>query len=203
VHGQYHRNMAPNPVFILAANDPLEFAVTLSRIARSGARLVLLLDGNAVLRRDFPSASADVASNEEFRIRIPAGRHRLEVRNEGLDWFQVRDYLVTNWVQRPVALVRGNTNRILIWIYDRLYDFARLDGYEQTAAIQATQLSLAGICEGEYRVEQFDPYLGTVEILPAIQAGGDGLKLELPSFRKDIAFRLLWQIPSAKTQRRK
>jgi hypothetical protein len=193
VHGQYHRNFAPNPVFRVDLEQPSVFGLRIDLVARAGANCLIYVDGEQVFRRVFASAQNDsTISREDGEISIPlsAGTHLISVRNTGLDWFRVQFYRLENFAQRITAYARGNRERILLWIHDRAHQFAVLDRYEQFPPLQSTRLLFPEIQIGEYTIEQFDPYSGEIERFHATTANETGLRIEIPSFQRDIAFRL-------------
>ncbi len=192
VHGQYHPEMGPNPVFLLTAPRPTRFGLRIERVARSGAVCTILLDRERIVRRIFKASSSDYSPGEEGNISldIPAGSHRISVRNTGPDWYQVGHYRIENFVQRPVAYARGNDDLILLWVHDRPHQYATLSEYGKYGPVRKTTVRITEIHDGEFYVEQFDPYSGNVVPLQNIRADQGGLSVELPEFRRDIAFRL-------------
>jgi hypothetical protein len=102
----------------------------------------------------------------------------------------VQYYWIENYAQRPVAYIRGNNERILVWIHDRPHEYALLSQYSRYAQIHPTTLTMPEIQRGVFAVEQFDPYSGNVIPHPNVRATEAGLSIEIPSFQRDTAFRL-------------
>lgn len=197
VHGNAHRDMAPNPIFLLELDRPTQFRFKIAVVARAGATCIVNLDGNEVFQRVFVSTQNDSTMGEEgnVSIAVPSGRHNISIKNTGQDWFQVQYYSVDNLVQRPRAFARGNQERVLLWVYDRLHQLVYLSdsenpGAQSSGALAATTLTLPNLAEGEYVVEPFDPYAGTAGIPTTVKASISGLAIPIPSFEKDMAFRI-------------
>jgi hypothetical protein len=192
IHGNYHRNMAPNPIFELTVNEPTTFGFELETIARAGATVEVYLDGDLIESHQFASTNDDYDPGEDgfFEFEIPAGEHQIRVHNAGNDWVKVETFWVENYVQRPVALARGNQDRILVWVYDRPHRYAVIDEYSKYNQLHATDITLPGITSGEYQVEHFDPYTGETLPLDNAVANENGLSFTVPGFLKDTAFRL-------------
>jgi hypothetical protein len=192
IHGNSHRDMAANPTFVFSTPESVTFRMNIEKIARAGAYLRLELDGEMVVSRRFASADQDYDPGEEgrFSLDIPAGDHRLHIRNVGNDWVQAGSFQIKNYVQRPVVFARGNTDRILVWVLDRPHRYTALEDYSSYAPTKETTVVFPGIVEGRYEIEHFDPYSGESTIHATVEAADDGLRMPLPSFLKDTAFRL-------------
>lgn len=193
IHGNNHRQMSPNPTFIFNAAKPTRFGVQINRAASSGAMLIIRLNGETVLRQVFAEAAEETTMGEEeggFAIEVPAGKNRIEIRNPGRDWFEVKHYWVEDVAQRPHVYARGNQNQALIWVHDRPHQFSLIQRYEQYDPVQPVEVTLPTLRSGEYRIERFDPYTGERELYAEALAGDEGLRFTLPSFLRDIAFRI-------------
>ncbi|MDX9754585.1 MAG: DUF5060 domain-containing protein [bacterium] len=192
IHGRYHIDMVPNPVFVVDAIRPVTFGLELEKVAQAGAVIALRVDGEEQFRRRFPSARADYEPGEDgiIQVAVAAGTHRIQVANVGNDWVTVKRFWLHDFIQRPEVFVRGHAGRILVWVHDRPHRFASLGSYSQYAPLVPSEIAIPGITEGEYHLEQFDPYSGEVTSLPDLAAQDDGLRIPMPSFTKDTAFRL-------------
>ncbi len=192
IHGRYHRDMAPNPMFLLETETATQFGFQIETLARAGSNCTVILDGTTIFSKNFPTTSSDTSPGGEGRIEfpLPPGAHRIEIRNNGLDWFKVQRYWIDDFVQRPKAYARGSENRILIWIHDDPHQFSQIERYTQYDPIQPVTLTLPEIQDGRYEVEQYDPYTGEITTKDPISASAVGLQFEIPSFLRDTAFRL-------------
>ena len=66
IHGRYHIDMVPNPVFVVDAIRPVTFGLELEKVAQAGAVIALRVDGKKS-SAPLPSARADY---EQGRIGI-------------------------------------------------------------------------------------------------------------------------------------
>ncbi len=192
VHGQYHRGFAPNPVFHLDLPEPAVFGIQIDKIARAGANCIIQVDEERVFRRVFASSPNDYTIEGEGDISIPLteGTHQISIRNTGLDWFRVKFYRVENFAQRVKAYARGNRDRILVWVHDSMHQFATLDRYREMEAVVPTTMTFPDFTDGEFHIEQFNPYTGKTTNPLQLKADEKGLRIEIPAFSRDTAFRV-------------
>lgn len=193
IHGSSHRDMAPNPVFVVTLGAPGELIVQLSRIARAGAALRISVNDEVVVTEVFGASSEDTTmSGDQGRISVSLveGENRIKIRNVGTDWVELRSLTVTQFVQRPVGFARGNANRALVWIQDRAHRLVVMDQYQNAGALQPTTVQLPAYTSGEYQVIQFDPWTAARETVGEFQAGEAGLEFPLHTFTRDVAFQI-------------
>ncbi len=192
VHGQYHREMAPNPIFEIDLKHPAQFGFEIGTVARAGAGCSILLDGERVERRVFPARNDDYdpAVEGEFSISVPSGKHEIAVKNNRSDWFRVERFWVEDFVPRPLAYARGDEELILLWIHDRPHRYAVIEDYGEYGPLHESKVSLPQIRTGVFEIHQFDTYTGERERLPSVEAGPEGLTVTIQPFEKDIAFHL-------------
>ncbi|MBI1389103.1 MAG: DUF5060 domain-containing protein [bacterium] len=192
VHGNAHRDMAPNPEFVINLDEPADFIIQLNRIARAGAILRIYLNDAAVESKVFAQSESDTTiSGGEGRITVPLaeGQNRIKIRNIGNDWVELRTLTVTNFINRPVAYARGGNDLVLLWVQDREHRFAVIDRYPQYGDLKPSQVTLPSVKEGLWSVTRFDPYDGTQVNVGEYQAGENGLRFPLESFARDAAYR--------------
>jgi len=192
VHGQYHQDMSPNPIFVIDLKDPTRFGFEIDTIARAGAGCSVLLDGKRVERRVFPAKSSDYDPEEEgeFSISVPEGRHEISLTNNRSDWFRVERFWVEDFTPRPLAYARGNEDLILLWIHDRPHRYSVIDEYAEYTPLHEFEVSLPQARAGVFQVVRFNTYTGEQESLPSVETGAEGITLTIQPFQRDIAFRL-------------
>jgi len=198
VHGRAHIKLAPNPDFTIETARETVFGFRIEEVAANGSVCTVKLDGETVVERVFASTQNDSTIGDEgtFTVSVPAGAHRISIRNRGRDWFRVNHYWVEDFAQRPVAYARGSRDRVLIWVHDRPHQFATVSRYGEYGSTQPAAMTLPSLREGEFSVERFDPYTGKITKRPNVRASETGLTIELPSFLKDTAYRIR-RIPSS------
>ncbi|MBN2326015.1 MAG: DUF5060 domain-containing protein [Candidatus Omnitrophica bacterium] len=192
VHGDAHRDMAPNPIFLFDLDRSVEFQFQISEAAKAGANCIVELDGEQVYQRAFAPAENDstIGAEGKASLTIPPGRHNIHIRNSGKDWFKVQYYSVDGLVQRPQGFARGNQDRVLLWVQDRLHQLVHLSEDRVPGFISETTLLLPDLSEGEYLVEPFDAYSGESGDSLMIRSNQNGLEIPIPQFEKDMAFHI-------------
>ena len=123
IHGDGHRDMAPNPIFQVNFDRSVEFVCQIDRISMNGADCSIELDGVKVFQRAFAPGEKDSTMGRDGRVSfvVPAGRHEIRINNTGPDWYKIGHYSIGDLVQRPQAFARGNNERVLLWVHDRLH----------------------------------------------------------------------------------
>jgi hypothetical protein len=105
VHGDLHRpKFGGGPTFMLTG--PAKVTVHINSVAKSGAVLVIALDGREVLRHDLPDKDADNNQyakeyDQDFSVDVPAGDHAVKVDNAGGDWLSADRYTFGGMARRP------------------------------------------------------------------------------------------------------
>lgn len=193
IHGNAHRNMAPNPVFTVALDAPREFTIQLERVARAGAVLRIYVNDALVRSEVFAASSEDTTmSGDQGRIvvSLAEGENSIKIRNAGNDWVELRSLSISQFVQRPVGFARGSDSRVIVWIQDRAHRLVVFDQYPNASALQPTTVNLPAYTSGEYRVVRFGPWSAARDTIGDFQAGEAGLEFPLHTFMRDVAFQI-------------
>ncbi len=193
IHGAFHRDMAPSPIFVVTLDVPGEFVIQLSRVAAAGAALRISVNDEVVITEVFSASPEDTTmSGDQGRISVPLaeGENRIKIHNVGSDWVEVHSLTVGQYVQRPVGFARGNDDRALVWIQDRMHRLVVIDQYESASQLKPTVVRLPAFTSGEYQVVQFDPWTASRNAVGDFHAGEAGLEFPLDSFTRDNAFQI-------------
>ncbi len=192
VHGQAHRERAPNPVFLVNLDKPKRFGLKIEEVSTGGAVCEIQVDGESQIRKGFASADNHSTIGEEgyLSLMIPAGEHRVSVKNRGNDWFRVNHFWLEDYQQRVVVYARGNEDRVLAWVHDRPHQFTFLQHYDKYSAIIPTEVRFPALTDGEYLLEYYDTYEGTRSQEESVVTGEEGLRVPIPSFEKDMALQI-------------
>jgi hypothetical protein len=97
VHGKLHPHMSNPPTFITKRDAPCTMRLHVLGVSSAGARLKLSIDGELKKTIDLPDRDrrndAYAAEYDQtFTLQIPAGEHRVSLRNDGGDWAFVSWY---------------------------------------------------------------------------------------------------------------
>ena len=97
LQGKLHTHLRNPPTFLVNLPKGGELQVHVQAVATQGARLECLLDGKLLKAIDLPDRDGrnDGSAREydaTYTFPLPAGRHRVAVRNVGADWATVGWY---------------------------------------------------------------------------------------------------------------
>jgi hypothetical protein len=193
-------------------HNPVRFKVSLNRMTRfdvvvgdvsgyGGATLQISLDGDPVMTRDFQVGENAVQGTSiakfagHYGIDIPAGDHTITVENIGNDWFMAAYRFIGLQKRTGPALqawaLEGN-NTVIVWARPEGRTWKRvIVDKTQFPPVQASVISLDGISAGDWRMEIWDTWKGSVASSSVLHVGINGkVHLPLPGFTKDIAVKL-------------
>lgn len=193
IHGNYHRNFAPNPEYVVTLDAPSTFIVRLQTVASAGAVIRIMVNDTLVETRIYPPGDSDrdLSGDEAlFAVPLAAGKNRIKIRNVGNDWVEAHSLTLDRFVQRPLAFARGAESLILLWVHDRAHRFVTYDRYEEAGGLEPTTVTLPEAADGEYHVNQYDPYSAEWREVGTFHSGEAGLSFPLDSFQRDVAFRI-------------
>ncbi len=87
LQGQANRAMQKEPWrFRFVAGTPGNFVVTIGQAQRSGAEVVVRVNGKEVRREVFAPSDSDVSVNKRIEVAFGRGRQVVEIENVGADW---------------------------------------------------------------------------------------------------------------------
>lgn len=201
-------------------HNPVRFKVSLNRTTHldvvvgdvsgyGGATLQISLDGDPVLTRDFQAGenAAQGASVAKFAgrygIDIPSGDHTVTVENVGNDWFMA-SYRFIGLQKRtgpPVqAWALAGNNTVIAWARPEGRTWKRVIVEKiKFSPVQASIISLDGMSAGDWRMEVWDTWNGTVVSTTVLHVGINGkIRLPFPGFSKDLALKLIKVVPPHK-----
>ena len=203
IHGANHTNLINPQTFVLDIATPAKFIINVGEVSGwGGAFMQISIDGKIVLEKDFKDP--DGLKNKdllkqyagEYVVDIPAGKHKISINNTGQDWFEIKEYLIPNYIEskKPTLRVSGIIGKTkgLIWIQSPHYIWSKV--YEKDFKpyiYKDVQLIVKNLLPGNWTVEEFNTQNGKVTSSKKIKIRQDGkLKINLPEISWDIAYRL-------------
>ncbi len=179
-----------------------------------GAVLSVFVDRSEIFQRSLPNKDGQWQVNNEYNedivVDLPAGRHLVEIRNAGGDWFYL-DWIrleavlparyANDWRPSPVVVgLRGSRDSILYVVNPRVSYPANATN-AVIEPFDGDALRIKSLPAGRYRALWHQPQ--TAERLGETVGTSDGalLTLPLPELREDLAGRLesvvepAWQTP--------
>jgi hypothetical protein len=170
----------------------------------SGAIVTVRVDGREIHREALPNTDGGFQVNNEYNrdipLALPAGRHRVEIRNAGADWFYL-DWIrleavlparyAPDWHRSPAAVGLAGQGETLIYVVNPAINFPAGATLAQVDPMPGAQVVLSNWPAGNYRAQWFDP--ATARPLGETRAAANAgvLALPLPDLAEDLAGRLL------------
>jgi len=199
LHGKVNHKDLHNPVtFEVEYERKGEFAVQVAQVSGyGGAGLVILVDGNKELEKDFPSDAkgkgGDARYNGRYPAPVPAGKHVITVENPGHDWLVVGRYEFSGVAAAaPVrALGLRGTRTALVWLWNETHTWDRSLFNAPVVKLTQVRATLTGLSAGRWRARPFDPWSGKWGASEEVEVGADGrLTLSVAELSSDTAWRL-------------
>lgn len=175
-----------------------------------GAVLVVTVDGRQTFRRSLPNKDGQWVVNNEYNediaVDLPAGRHLIEIRNGGGDWFYLDWVRLENilpaayaggWQPSPVAVGLRRERHALVYVVSPRASWPANATNAVLEPWSGSELRLRGLPSGQYRAVWFEPK--TAQRVAETVGASDGavLPLPLPPFIEDLAGRVEPVIPFA------
>ena len=210
-HGATHADLRNPCRFEAWLGEGASLTLHLNSVS-SGAILQVLVDDKQTHRQSLPNLDGGWQVNNEYNtnisVALPAGFHRVEIRNAGADWFYL-DWIrvehalparyAPDWEPSPAAVgMASGANALLYLVHpDAVYPGNATNDPPALATNAFTVLSPWP--EGAYRAEWRDPSTGRLLGTTAATTTHGSLNLPLPPYNEDLAGRLqpLWELRSA------
>jgi hypothetical protein len=205
LHGKRnHPTLHNPPTFEVDYSRDGEFVVTVEGVSgHGGANLRIAVDGQQVLAKEFPDEDEGTATlnqyNGRYAVPIPAGRHTIQVANEGNDWLYV-SYTLPGYRRRTdpglqvYGLANGSTTpgqvAAILWLKNERHTWYLHNLGVEPGTIPPTLVTLGGIPDGSYAVEWWDTGTGKPGERQPVQATGGTLTLPAPPISTDVAAKL-------------
>ncbi len=168
-----------------------------------GAVLGVFVDGKSVFSRSLPNKDGTWQVNNEYNedipVALPAGRHTIEIRNTGGDWFYLDwvrlenalpAHYLPDWQPSPPAIgLRGDTETLL-YVVNPAVNFPANATNAVVEASHGASLILTNLPAGRYRAQWFDPKTAQPVGETSGTAADGVLTLPLPDFTEDLAGRV-------------
>ena len=175
-----------------------------------GGELHIYLDGEEKLKKEFPAGSGtgpwerslylkkrDVYQcvyNRDVGIEVPAGRHKIVLRNTGKDWIGIDKITFVDYADdsranaRCIGLIVGND--MLFWVQNKEFNWKNTFNNIEPKPVRGAFFEVTDISDGEYTVELWDTFKGKVLSEKNIETRDGRLRIELPEFSRDLAYKV-------------
>ncbi|MBT3270190.1 DUF5060 domain-containing protein [Candidatus Poribacteria bacterium] len=212
LHGDAHTDLRNPPTFVVDYPAPGEFIVRVGRVSAHGD-LTIRVGDEVALQRAFPCGEGlgkqsehrpqwdlwESKYDEDVRVSLPAGRHRISVENTGRDWMQITRYVFTGArvMSRPDLLVAGlrSSDVAIAWLHNRESTW---HSHENGAVplVPASVVVLEGFDDGVYRVEWHDTWRSRLSRVETVEAANGRVTLLAPEIATDVAVKIRRQADS-------
>ncbi len=143
IQGTNHREMMPAPIRLqFVAPVAGKFRMTINQVSNSGAGMDVKLDGKSMKTARWTKAERV----EPVEFGFEAGRHEIEISNEGPDWFNAGSFSISGIA--PAAAATGTVSGDLAVL-------RVLRAKDMTSPLQLSPTGL-GLADGRYLVEVWD-----------------------------------------------
>lgn len=161
MQGESKRDMMPKPLTLqLNVTQPATFAITIGKVAKSGGKLLVKVDGKAT-EKEFPADAQDYtpkADSATTSIELAPGMHTVTVENPGKDWLLLRRICLSNYAPALAAHARIGKDYAAAWVYHR--GNIALGSKDKAAEAASGTLKLPGLKAGKYRATWWDTQAG-------------------------------------------
>ncbi len=127
----------------------------------------------------------------DYRVRVPAGKHRLTIANADGDWLSLRSIRLPAYRSSrypDVAALGLHAGRTaVLWLHHRQCNWRTVLEGREPETLADLRVSLPGLPAGRYRVEWWDTYTGEVLRTDSATAARGALPLQPPPFARDVA----------------
>lgn len=202
VHGTAHPDLRlPFQLDAWFTNDA-RLVMHLNSVS-GGAVLTVRVDGREIFRRSLPNKDGQWVVNNEYNedlaVDLPAGRHLIEVRNAGNDWFYLDWVRLENvlpatyaggWQPSPVATGLRRERHALVYVVNPRASWPANATNAVLEPWSGGPVKLRGLPAGRYRAVWFEP--ATARRVAERVGSSDGavLPLPLPEFGEDLVGRV-------------
>jgi hypothetical protein len=209
LHGNIKEEMKADHIFKVNYPVPGEFIIKVGKVSQDG-HLYAYLDGKLVKDRVFPCGKGkgpwkgsfynkeyDIYQclyNEEFKIKVPAGKHVIKLKNNGTDWISIERITLTNYMPVDLAGVYCLGLEVggqrLFWIQNRDFNWNNTLRGQAPDTVDNAGFYIYNVQNGSYRLEWWDTFKGIVTSVETVQAKEGKLHINIPSFFRDIACKI-------------
>ncbi len=169
-----------------------------------GAIMGVLVDGQSMFSQSVPNRDGlhDVNNeyNQDFTVALPAGKHLIEIKNLGADWFYLDWVRLTGvlpaqypggWQPSPVAAGVTGERETLVYVVNPAISFPANATNPAVDPWRGGALLLTNVPAGRYQALWYDPRTGQPLGQTIATNAGAVLVVPLPDFSEDLAGRLL------------
>ena len=140
---------------------------------------------------------AELNRTQSFAVDVPAGKHRIKLDVVAGDWVVLSSITFPGAMDARCAnldarvLQDSHSLETLAWIWDVRSNWKADQSGAEFTPVSGIELTVPNVVAGIYQAQWWDTRAGVVIRTDKVRAKDQHLILELPSFSRDIALRLL------------
>jgi hypothetical protein len=134
--------------------------IKVGEISQRGGGISLMLNGNPIIEKSWPSSPANHRANETFSVPFLAGANEITLDNPGEDWVNLDSISIPGAGAGVSATAWGTSS----------YALARLQWH--SPATSATTVQVSGLTDGMYELRQFNLATGRLKTSRTRVQGG-------------------------------
>ncbi|MAX27430.1 MAG: hypothetical protein CMJ19_23275 [Phycisphaeraceae bacterium] len=200
LHGQKAHPKWHNPLTIdVEYQQAGTFAVIVTQVSKADPIVLnIIVDGKSELEESI--TRDQVTEPNTYQVNVPKGKHQIQVINTGRDWAQV-SYQLTGPVltDQPFVNVMANAYphaksgqaALIGWLHNRQWVWIDVVDGKTIDGINSSVLELEGLVDGSFDLQWWDTTTGKIQTTQSVTVRNGQLKLDVPAFKTDIAFKLV------------
>jgi len=206
LQGNFHKHMKVDQSIDLEYPAAGKFIVDIGMVSQGGT-LSIMIDGKEALTREFPCGPGDgpwkkslylkkhkvyqCVYNTSVSVDVPSGRHKITLRNTGIDWIGLKKITFGNFISNSIANARvvglKSGDLFLIWIQDKKHGWLDDKNGNVPEPIKNSTLVLRDVPPGDYNIQWWDTHKGKVIQSEIKRAAAGSITPKVPDFTLDIA----------------
>lgn len=185
LHGSSKSTIRSDPTFNLTFPEAGNLVIHVVQVSNWGSNgLTVMVDNQQVHSATYTNG----AGNFDIAVPLPAGPHKVQVKNTGQDWFQIGSY---QFVPEHIGLLDSigliGSDHAWLWIFDT---FSQL-GRTPNPPFENEHITVHGLSDGDYFVDAYATRPpGGLIASNSISSEMGILQAPLPRFSRDIAVKI-------------
>ncbi len=189
---KWHKDMYVTPTF--KVNYPIDgsFSIYVLQSAKIGANLKIYVDNKLALSEEFPKGKSDFKIQKTFSVPVSAGEHIIKIINDGDDWINVGFLTFSNLINKcqVLGLKSSSSDFAIIWLKNPRWNVKNYLLGIEPQTVRNVKLQVKGLQDGDYTVEFWDTWNGSVISKKTFTANNGILTITSPDFTYDIACKI-------------
>jgi len=137
-----HPDLRNPPTFLVNFPVPGQFTMSIVQGSPTGAKAAIHVDGSTVREIDVPIGECNLI----MTVNIPAGLHSIMIDSTASDWYQVGNFIFSNYTTELQAYALSGSSKVFGWVRSRAHTWWQVKNGMYQPAIVDGVVSLS-ICK--------------------------------------------------------